>query len=171
MGFTVFIAIIALSIAAGPLLTPIPSVVEQSIAHAEEDELAEVGAGTPLAEQLRSRWLDPSAPISIAVGDRAALTVKVQNIGHVPWIKGTPSELRVGEVGANPLPAAMRGEWLHADRPAVQNEAVVRPQQVATFTVSVKGSTPGIYRLQLRPVVDGVTWLDDEGIHVDISVL
>jgi hypothetical protein len=43
-------------------------------------------------------------------------------------------------------------------------------QQVVTFTFKVVGVAPGVYRLMLRPVVDGVVWLEDEGVFVDIHV-
>jgi hypothetical protein len=82
----------------------------------------------------------------------------------------SPSELRLGDVGDRPLPREMRVDWAYPDRPAIQTEAIVHPQQIATFSFKVKAVAPGTFRLRLRPVVDGVTWLDDEGVFVDILV-
>ena len=65
---------------------------------------------------------------------------------------------------------AMRVDWPYWNRPAIQSEPIVRPQQLATFTFKVAGAAPGTYRLNLRPVVDGVVWLEDEGVYVDIRV-
>lgn len=45
---------------------------------------------------------------------------------------------------------------------AIQSEATVAPGAVATFTFGVRApETPGLYRLHLRPVIDGNTWLED----------
>jgi len=32
-------------------------------------------------------------------------------------------------------------------------------------------STPGPYALHLRPVIDAVTWMEDEGVFLYISVI
>ena len=31
-------------------------------------------------------------------------------------------------------------------------------------------NAPGMYRLNLRPVIDGVEWLENLGAYVDVSV-
>jgi hypothetical protein len=64
----------------------------------------------------------------------------------------------------------MRVGWWSWDRPARQSELVVHPQQLATFSFKVAGAAPGVYRLNVRPVVDGVAWLEDDGVFVDITV-
>jgi len=64
----------------------------------------------------------------------------------------------------------MRVDWPYYDRAAVQAEPIVGEQGIATFSFRVKGVAPGVFRLHLRPVVDGITWLEDEGIYVDIDV-
>jgi hypothetical protein len=46
----------------------------------------------------------------------------------------------------------------------------VAERQLATFTFKVAGAAPGTYRLHVRPVVDGVAWLEDQGVFVDITV-
>lgn len=56
------------------------------------------------------------------------------------------------------------------DRAAVQTEDLVPPGGNATFRFSVKGALPGSYILRLRPVVDGVKWMEDQGIHAVITV-
>jgi hypothetical protein len=56
------------------------------------------------------------------------------------------------------------------DRPAAQTESVVDERQLASFTFEVAGDAPGTYRLRVQPVVDGVKWLADEGVYVDITV-
>jgi hypothetical protein len=34
----------------------------------------------------------------------------------------------------------------------------------------VKGVAPGSYLLRLRPVIDGVTWMEDQGVYVVVSI-
>jgi hypothetical protein len=98
------------------------------------------------------------------------VTLQFRNIGQTAWIRGTASEIRLGEVGPRPLPTEMKVDWPLPSRPAIQVEPVVHVQQVVTFTFKVVGVAPGVYRLMLRPVVDGVVWLEDEGVFVDIHV-
>ena len=61
-------------------------------------------------------------------------------------------------------------DWPLPTRPAVQQEPSVAPGQTATFSFGVKGVRAGVYRLPVRPVVDGVSWMDDEGIIVVLTV-
>ena len=95
---------------------------------------------------------------------------KFKNLGSVPWVKGAASELRLGEVGIRPLLPDMRRNWVNWDRPGSQEEPVVDPQEVATVRVGLRGSVPGTFRLSVRPVVDGVAWLENEGVFIDITV-
>ena len=125
---------------------------------------------TPRPEELRSQWHSQTAAPVIAVGDTAEITIQYRNVGNTPWVKDSPSEIRLGEIGAPPLPAAMRVDWFAADRPAAQSETVVEERNLATFTFKVVGTAPGTYRLRVRPVVDGVKWLEDEGVFVQITV-
>src|SRR5256712_10177809 len=54
----------------------------------------------------------------------------------------------------------------------MQLEPIVGPGSVGTFTFKLKAPpTPGIYVLRLRPVADGVTWLEDDGIMSLITVV
>lgn len=167
--FTAVLAIAALSVLAGPLTTPIPSTVTAEEAD-DSEAVAPLDTRTPLPEELHSRWHTQSIIPPLAVGEIADVTLQFVNTGHVSWVRSTPSEIRLGEVGPRPLPTAMKVGWPLPDRPAVQSEAIVYEDQVATFTFQVAGATPGTYRLRLRPVVDGVKWLDDDGVYVDIVV-
>lgn len=125
---------------------------------------------TPLPEELHSQWYTQTVAPVMAVGETATVTLQFRNVGDTAWIKSSPSEVRLGEVGARPLPPEMRVDWLAPDRPAAQSESVVDERQLATFTFKIAGAVPGTFRLRLRPVVDGVKWLDDDGVFVDVTV-
>jgi len=60
--------------------------------------------------------------------------------------------------------------WPTADRASVQTEAVVQPGAIGTFTFSVQApATLGTYQLRLRPVIDGTTWMEDQGVFVLVT--
>ena len=170
--FTLAVAAAALPLLSGALLAPLTTPVPSATAGPESDiDTADPARlRTPLPEELHSKWYTQTAKPIIDVGETAVVTVQYRNVGHTPWFKGSPSEIRLGEIGPRPLPPAMRVDWLTPDRPAAQTEAVVNERELATFTFKVAGDAPGTYRLRLQPVVDGVKWLADEGVFVDITV-
>ena len=63
-------------------------------------------------------------------------------------------ELAVGQVDAVLLGCA-----------AQQSQGVVAPGEVASYPFELVGpATPGIYRVYFRPVLDGITWMEDQGV-------
>lgn len=166
--FTFVVALVAWSVIGARFTSPIhsPSVVEAD----EPEPTAPASDRVPLAAELHSQWYTQTLPPSLTAGETGDVTIQFRNVGHTEWIFGSPSELRLGEVGPLPLPPEMRVDWFNWDRPARQTELVVSPYQVATFTFKVAGAAPGNYRLNVRPVVDGVAWLEDEGVYVNITV-
>jgi hypothetical protein len=167
--FTVVVGIVAWVLLSPRLTAPIesPKVVEAD----EPEPTAPVSDRVPFPAELHSQWYTQTLPLSLSAGEIGDVTIQYRNVGHTEWIFGSPSEVRLGEVGPRPLPPEMRVDWFSWDRPARQAELVVLPYQLATFTFQVAGAAPGTYRLNVRPVVDGVAWLEDEGVYVDITVL
>jgi hypothetical protein len=48
---------------------------------------------------------------------------------------------------------------------------VVAPGAVGSFTFQIRApSTPGTYAIYLRPVIDGVTWMEDDGVFLFVDV-
>lgn len=57
------------------------------------------------------------------------------------------------------------------DRHATHAEAHVAPGGTGTFTFRLRApAASATYRIDLRPVVEGITWLEDEGIHLLLTV-
>jgi hypothetical protein len=77
---------------------------------------------------------------------------------------GIPRDDRVYATAVSPA------VWLLPNRPGVQAETVVPPGGIATFVFPVGGARPGGYRIPLRPVIDGLLWLEDQGMFVDVIV-
>ena len=170
--FTLVVAAAALPLLSGALFAPLATPVASPTTDPGSESAAAAAARrrTPLPEELHSKWYTQTVPPVIDVGGTAVVTIQYRNVGQTPWFKGSPSEIRLGEIGPRPLPPAMRVDWLTSDRPAAQSEEVVNERELATFTFKVAGDAPGTYRLRVQPVIDGVKWLADEGVFVDITV-
>jgi hypothetical protein len=120
------------------------------------------------ASAFHSRWLDQSAPVSVPGGETARLTVRFRNTGTASWVRGVVGQqANLGVLGDGALVAA---GWPTPDRAAVQTEAVVPPGGVATFSFALRAPmSPGSYRLDVRPVIDGTTWMEHEGVYVSMT--
>jgi hypothetical protein len=134
-----------------------------------------MGGPTPVAKtapSYHSAWVSQSAYPTMSVGSTAPIFVQVKNTGTATWVKGTGTEARIGVVGddATLTQLGIASNWLLGSRPAAQTEATVAPGQTATFNFTVKGATVGTYPLRLRPVIDGITWMEDQGIFLQITV-
>jgi len=117
--------------------------------------------------------VDQSLHPTLRVGETSApITVKLRNTGVRAWVRGTVGEqVNLGLTGEDRSLSALGVGWPSADRVAIQSERRVEPGEVATFTFRVRApATPGTYPLRLRPVVDGVTWLEDAGVMSLITV-
>ena len=67
--------------------------------------------------------------------------------------------------------AGLSVNWPYTTRPAVQTETSVAPGASGSFTFQVKAPLQsGLYAIHLRPVIDGVTWMEDEGVFLYVSV-
>ena len=119
-----------------------------------------------------SAWVSQDPLPRIARGTLATVTVRVRNRGTSAWVRGTPSEARLGIPGDDTVyqQLGLADGWVLGSRPAVQAERNVAPSEVATFTFRVRGAIPGTFLIRLRPVVDGVAWLDDDGIYAVVGV-
>jgi hypothetical protein len=134
-----------------------------------------MGGPAPAAKTVptyHSAWVAQSGYPTMTFGGTAQVWVQVMNIGSATWTKGTPSEARIGIVNDDQTLTrlGLANNWLLSNRPAAQTEATVLPGQTATFSFSVKGVRLGSYPLRLRSVIDGLTWMEDQGIYLQITV-
>ena len=128
-------------------------------------------APLPKLSDLDSAWIDQTAPAQLSVGAEATITFKFRNTGKVAWARGTGSEASLAFVGSNAnFDPKMAINWPQPGRPAIQSEAVVAPNEVATFTFKVKGVAPGTYRIDVRPVVVAVGPMRDQGVYTEVTV-
>src|SRR5437867_71313 len=123
---------------------------------------------------FHSQLVDQSRHPTLRPGETSSpLTVRLQNTGTRLWQRGVPNQqVNLGLAGDDRTLAALASGWPTADRVAIQSEASVAPGGIGTFTFRVRApASPGRYVLRLRPVADGVTWLDDAGIVSLVTVL
>jgi hypothetical protein len=120
-----------------------------------------------------SRWVSQSAYPTLSVGQTSGpLSISFRNAGSMSWTRGVlGQEARLAVNQDNAQWAGLGVNWLSANRVAAQTEATVTPGGIATFTFQVRApSTPGLYAIHLRPVIDAVTWMEDQGVFLYITV-
>src|SRR6266850_4072389 len=131
------------------------------------------GGGNPApasVQTFHSSWVDQSTFPTLTPGQSTQLTVRFRNSGTATWQKGVAgSQANLGINGDDTTFSAlgMNAGWLSANRPAAQSESSVGPGGTASFTFSIRApSAPGTYRIPVRPVIDGVTWMEDQGVYL-----
>ena len=120
-----------------------------------------------------SRWVSESAFPTLRVGQQSGpLSIVFRNAGSQSWVRGIlGQEARLAVNQDNAQWAALGVNWLSANRVAAQSEGTVVPGAAGTFTFQVRAPmTPGLYAIHLRPVIDAVTWMEDEGVFLYINV-
>ena len=123
-----------------------------------------VVAPSTLAVGYHAQLVDEGASPTLAPGGTAAYTMRFRNVGLAPWLRGTDKQVNLGISGDSLTwaDAGIAQGWISATRVATTNENIVLPGMIGTFTFNVRApKTPGTYRIPMRLVVDGLTWLDD----------
>jgi hypothetical protein len=113
---------------------------------------------------FHAQLVDQSASPTLIPGTTATYTMHFRNIGLAPWQRGTSRQVNLGVSGDSTRWAdvGIAERWLSPTRVTTAAEDLVLPGMVGTFTFNVRApATPGVYRIPMRLVVDGLTWLDD----------
>ena len=121
-----------------------------------------------------SRWMTQSAYPTLRPGQvSGTLSISFLNTGSQTWTKGLlGQEARLGVNRDNETWAGLGVGWPSANRVAFQNEASVPPGAIGTFTFQVRAPmAPGTYAINLRPVIDAVTWMEDQGVFLYVTVV
>ncbi len=114
-------------------------------------------AGQSLAPGYHSTWQQQSAYLVMTPGQTADFWIRFSNSGTLPWVRGVwGKQANLGLNGDDRSPYAL---------------GVVQPGEIGEFRFSVRAPLGrGVYRLNLRPVVDGTTWMEDQGVFWIIDV-
>ncbi len=116
---------------------------------------------------------------------QATATVAYNNSGSFGWLSGrmgqvaylgtwepTPGQDGPSPLGGDGTNATPTTAWPRYNRIAVQPAPYVGPGQVSWFQFLVQApTTPGSYRLYLRPLIEGAQWMEDYGVFWLVTVL
>jgi cysteine-rich secretory family protein len=168
-GVATFTFVVRAPLAAGTINLPLRPVID-GVTWLEDQ-----GVYVPVATVVNyhSAWFSETGFPTLSVGQISGpLTITFRNTGGQSWNKGTlGQEARLGINLDDNTWAGLSVNWPISNRPAVQTEASVIPGALGTFTFQVKApATPGLYAIHLRPVIDGVTWMEDQGVFLYITV-
>ena len=151
-----------------------------------------IGPGIPPPSRVanglpgfHAAWYGQSGYMSLCMGTTATATVAFYNSGSRGWVAGRmgeaaylgtwgpePGQDRVSALGGDGAGGSPATGWPRFNRPAVQPAAYIGPSQVAWFQFTVRApSTPGTYRVALRPLIEGAQWMEDYGVFWVVTVL
>ncbi|MGH2492406.1 MAG: glycoside hydrolase family 10 protein [Candidatus Limnocylindria bacterium] len=133
---------------------------------------------------FHASWYGQSGYPTLCPGQTSTAVVAYHNSGSFGWVSG-----RMGEVAYlgtwspepghdQPTPLGGDGQlgspatgWPRYNRIAVQPSEYVGPGQVSWFQFTIQApSTPGTYRLYLRPLIEGAQWMEDYGVYWVVTV-
>ena len=179
--------------AVGPLTIPGSSGPAPTPAPSAGPCVASIGPGIPppTAATLGSAgfhaaWYGQSGYPTLCSGTRsvATATVAFLNTGSAGWVRGRMGEVAyLGTWSPEPgqdQPSPLGGDgqlgspatgWPRYNRIALQPADYVVPGQVAWFQFTIQApAAPGVYRLHLRPLIEGAAWLEDYGVFWVVTV-
>ncbi len=100
---------------------------------------------------------------------RAFISIQVRNTGNTTWANSGSNPVRLGTSAPyNRTSEFYDATWVSNNRPALLKEASVAPGATGTFEFWItspyktNGTTMKEY---FQPVVEGVTWMNDLGMH------
>jgi len=134
---------------------------------------------------FHASWYGQSGYPTLCPGERSNAVVAFYNSGSRGWISGRMGEVAYlgtwnGDPGQDePTVLGGNGEmgspqtgWPRFNRVAQQPHDYVAPGQVAWFQFTIQApDRPGSYRLYIRPLVEGATWMEDAGVYWQVTVL
>lgn len=154
--------------------------------------VSSVGPGIPAPANpaggipgFHASWYGQSGYPTLCPGERATSVVAYYNSGSRGWVLGRMGEVAyLGTWSPSPgqdQPTPLGGDgtngspntgWPRYNRIAVQPAPYVGPGQVAWFQFTIQApQTPGYYKLYLRPLIEGATWMEDYGVFWQVTVL
>jgi hypothetical protein len=118
------------------------------------------------SDGLRTKNINPGV---ISPNTTYYMRIKAMNSGPAPWLKNQVNLATNNSQDRNS--AFCDSSWLSCNRAATIKEASVAPGEIGTFEFSIRTpSTLGNYNEYFRPVVEGVTWMNDIGMHWKLSI-
>ncbi|MGH2377882.1 MAG: hypothetical protein ACRDGT_05345 [Candidatus Limnocylindria bacterium] len=184
--------LVALALLLAAVPSPAAGAAEQLDAAQTSACVSSVGPGIAAPASVPSglpgyhaAWYGQSGYMRLCPGERATATVAYHNAGSLGWHSGVmgqaaylgtwdwePGQDQPSILGGDGQRGSPATGWPRFDRLAAQPHAYVGPGQVAWFQFSVAAlPDPGTYRLGIRPLIEGATWMEDQGVFWEVTVL
>jgi hypothetical protein len=134
---------------------------------------------------FHAAWYGQSGYMRLCPGGTATATLAYYNSGSLGWVAGRMGEAAyLGTWQSEPgqdQPSILGGDgqlgspatsWPRFNRIAQQPAPYVGPGMIAWFQFDLRApDLPGTYRLYVRPLIEGATWLEDIGVFWQVIVL
>ncbi len=134
---------------------------------------------------LHAYWYGQTGYPTLCPGQTSRAVVAFYNSGSEGWAIATdytavhlgtsgpePGLNNASVLGGNSTHGTVQTRWVDYHRVAGQPVPWIGPNQVAWFQFTVKApTTPGSYRLYLRPLIEGRQWLEDFGVYWQVTVI
>ena len=133
---------------------------------------------------FHAAWYGQSGYPTLCPGQLSTATVAFYNSGTRGWLAGKmgevaylgtwdpdPGQDRATSLGGDGTHGSPATGWPRYNRVAAQPAPWVGPNQVAWFQFNVIApQIPGIYRLSIRPLIEGAQWMEDYGVFWYVTV-
>jgi uncharacterized lipoprotein YddW (UPF0748 family) len=133
---------------------------------------------------FHASWYGQSGYPTLCPGERSTAVVAFYNSGSRGWVAGRmgevaylgtwkpePGQDRPSVLGGDGALGSPNTAWPRFNRVALQPHEYVGPGQVAWFQFTIQApSTPGTYRLAIRPLIEGAQWMEDFGVFWYVTV-
>jgi hypothetical protein len=140
-----------------------------------------VASGLP---GFHASWYGQSGYPTLCPGQLSSAVVAYYNSGTQGWRSGrmgemaflgtwgpVPGQDRASTLGGDGTNGSPFTGWPRHNRVAAQPASWVGPNQVSWFRFTIQApSTPGSYRLYVRPVIEGAQWMEDFGVFWEVTV-
>ncbi|MFA4930260.1 MAG: N-acetylmuramoyl-L-alanine amidase [Patescibacteria group bacterium] len=127
------------------------------------------------ADWYHSAWVAQTDHLTLYPGEEKSVWIDFKNTGKTPWYKDSDYPVRLGTANPqdrNSALAVVDSGWLSANR-IEMSQWSVEPGEVARFRFTLKAgnNSSGVYQEYFRPVVENVTWMEDQGVYIQIEVV
>ena len=163
---------------ATPVLPSAPALPQVTCTDTVAPGVAPVAATGGIAGAHAALYARSGFP-TLCPGSATTVTIAFLNTGSVGWYGnaalGTwgpePGQDRASALGGDGTSGSPATSWSRSNRPAIQSTPYIGPGQVMWFQFSLQApSTPGAYKLGLRPLLEGQLWLEDPGLTFYVLV-
>lgn len=124
------------------------------------------------APEYSYKWISQSSYVELFPEESTRLWVLIENTGQATWDQNTPIHLGTDRDIDRESVFYTNSDWLSPNRPAwLTDETIVPPGERAVFMFEITApNQSGKYTEYFRPVVEGISWLEDYGIYWEITV-